>query len=85
MEIRDKKLEQLSTIQTSELKKPEHKEIKEKPIDEDTINVKGLAKEIETDNTKKVSELKSKYEAGTLSYDTKDVAKAFLKEAVGLY
>ena len=47
--------------------------------------VRNKSKEIETDNTKKVSELKSKYEAGTLSYDTKDVAKAFLKEAVGIY
>ena len=85
MEIRDKKLESINPIQTSSVKKPEHKEVKEKPTDEDTINVKGLAKEIETDNTKKVSELKSKYEAGTLSYDTKDVAKAFLKEAIGIY
>ena len=46
---------------------------------------RSLDIQYETDNTKKVSELKSKYEAGTLSYDTKDVAKAFLKEAVGIY
>ena len=85
MEIRDKKLENISSIQTSELRKPEHKEIKEKIVDEDKVSVRGLAPQIETDNTKKVSELKSKYEAGTLSYDTKDVAKAFLKEAVGIY
>ena len=85
MEIRDKKLESISPIQASSVKKTEQKEIKEKHADEDTVSVKGLAKEIETDNTKKVSELKSKYEAGTLSYDTKDVAKAFLKEAVGIY
>ena len=85
MEIRDKKLENINPIQANSIKKPEHKEVKEKTADEDTVSVKGLAKEIETDNTKKVSELKSKYEAGTLSYDTKDVAKAFLKEAVGIY
>lgn len=85
MEITDKKLDRISSLHISDARKQEQNKIKEAKQDEDTVSVKGLAPEVETDNSKKVSDLKSKYEAGTLSYDTKDVAKAFLKEAVGIY
>lgn len=85
MEITSKKLENISTLHMSNTRKQELHKVQEQPRDEDTVNVKGLAPEVQSNNSKKVSELKNKYEAGTLSYDTKDVAKAFLKEAVGIY
>ncbi len=54
-------------------------------LNEDRINVKGVKEETKTDNSQKISELKNRYNKGTLTYDSKDVAKAFLKEAVGIY
>lgn len=85
MEIREKNLDAISNITNNIVKKHEAKATKENLQEEDTVSIKKIEIETQESNSKKVSDLKNKYEAGTLKYNSTDVAKAFLKEAIGIY
>ncbi|MGI6681060.1 MAG: hypothetical protein ACOX3T_06245 [Bdellovibrionota bacterium] len=99
MEIKNKNIDAVNLLANGNINDYQHKNKKvdsnasalneshkaHEALNEDRINVKGVKEETKTDNSKKISELKNRYNKGTLTYDSKDVAKAFLKEAVGIY